>query len=323
MHIGVIGLGKMGANIARRLMRGGHTVTVFDLNVSAIEELGKEGADMATSLEDFIVRLPQPRTIWIMVPAGAPVDGTIASLRDHLAPGDALVEGGNSDYRESMTRAAGLEQHGVDYVDVGTSGGVWGLNEGYSMMVGGKAETVERLRPAFETLAPGADKGWNYMGPSGAGHFVKMVHNGIEYGLMQAYAEGFALMKSKTEFGLDMHKIAETWQHGSVVRSWLLDLIVSALKDEPDLGSLAAYVPDSGMGRMTVRESIDQRVPLPVITASLQERFQSRTEDSFAYKLLSALRNQFGGHAVKNRDGIMVVTDAPHGDSVARKVTEG
>ncbi len=258
-----------------------------------------------------------------MVPAGPPVDSTIKAVKDHLAPGDALVEGGNSDYRESMARAEMLAEHDIDYLDVGTSGGVWGLNEGYSMMIGGKEETVERIRPAFETLAPAPDKGWSHMGPSGSGHFVKMVHNGIEYGLMQAYAEGFALMKSKTEFGLDMHKIATTWQYGSVVRSWLLDLACNALSDEPDLGSLAAYVPDSGMGRMTVRESIDQRVPLPVITASLQERFQSRTEDSFAYKLLSALRNQFGGHAFKNKEGVMVVKDAPFADGVARKVTEG
>ena len=323
MQVGVIGLGKMGANIARRLMRGGHDVAVFDLNADAIAELAGEGATASSSLADLSAKLSTPRTFWIMVPAGGPVDSTIHALLPHASPGDTFVEGGNSDYRESMRRGKEVADHGVDYVDVGTSGGVWGLNEGYSMMVGGKEEVVERLRPAFETLAPAPDKGWNRMGPSGSGHFVKMVHNGIEYGLMQAYAEGFALMKSKEEFGLDMHRIAQTWQYGSVVRSWLLDLAVNALGDSPELSELAAYVPDSGMGRMTVRESIDQRVPLPVITASLQERFQSRTEDSFAYKLLSALRNQFGGHAVKNADGVMVVKDAPHADGVARGVTEG
>lgn len=318
MQIGVIGLGKMGANIARRLMRGGHEVAVFDLNDDAVAELAEEGATPSTSLADLSSKLQTPRTFWIMVPAGNPVDATIQSLLRHVSPKDTFVEGGNSDYRESMRRGKEVADHGVDYVDVGTSGGVWGLEEGYSMMVGGKEEVVERLRPAFETLAPGSDKGWNRMGPSGSGHFVKMVHNGIEYGLMQAYAEGFALMKSKEEFGLDMHKIATTWQHGSVVRSWLLDLAANALSESPDLKELAAYVPDSGMGRFTVRESIDQRVPLPVITASLQERFQSRTENSFAYKLLSALRNQFGGHAVKTSGGEMKDGGAGYGDNIAR-----
>ena len=313
----------MGANIARRLMRGGHDVVVFDLNKAAIQELAGEGATGAADLADLTAKMQGPRAIWIMVPAGAPVDGTLKNLRPHLSSGDVIVEGGNSDYRESMRRAKELEPAGVHYVDCGTSGGVWGLNEGYSMMLGGTDAAIAHITPAVETLAPGADKGWGHMGPSGAGHFVKMVHNGIEYGLMQAYAEGFALMKSREDFGLDMHQIAQTWQHGSVVRSWLLDLAVNALSDSPELSELAAYVPDSGMGRMTVRESIDQRVPLPVITASLQERFQSRTENSFAYKLLSALRNQFGGHAVKNKDGIMVVKDAPHADGVARGVTEG
>ena len=322
MQVGVIGLGKMGANIARRLMRGGHDVVVFDLNEDAIKELGEEGATGAKDLADLSSKLESPRAIWIMVPAGKPVDATLKSLRPHLNTGDVVVEGGNSDYRESMRRAEELKPDGVHYVDCGTSGGVWGLNEGYSLMLGGTDEALAHITPAVKTLAPKEDKGWGHMGPSGSGHFVKMVHNGIEYGLMQAYAEGFALMKSKEEFGLDMSQIAETWRYGSVVRSWLLDLACHALSDSPDLADLAAYVPDSGMGRMTVRESIDQRVPLPVITASLHERFQSRTEHSFAYKLLSALRNQFGGHAVKNKDGMMVVKSAPHGDGVAR-VTEG
>lgn len=300
MQIGVVGLGKMGGNIARRLMKGKHEVSVFDLNQDSVKELVAQGAKGSNSLEELVKSLPQPRTLWIMVPAGDPVDATIEKLLPHLDADDTLVEGGNSDYRESMRRAELVAEKQVNYLDVGTSGGVWGLENGYAMMIGGKSEIVERHRPAFECLAPAPDKGWNYMGPNGAGHFVKMVHNGIEYGLMQAYAEGFALMKSKEEFGLDMHKIAKTWQHGSVVRSWLLDLTVNALEEEPELDHIAAYVPDSGMGRMTVREGVDQRIPLPVITAALYERFQSRIEGSFAYKMLSALRNQFGGHAMKS-----------------------
>ena len=323
MQVGIIGLGKMGANIARRLMRGGHDVVAFDLSPDAVAELSEEGASGARDLADLAGQLATPRAIWIMVPAGAPVDGTLEKLRPHLAAGDVVVEGGNSDYRDSMRRAAALAPDGLHYVDCGTSGGVWGLAEGYSLMLGGTAEAVDHITPAIQTIAPAADKGWGHMGPSGAGHFVKMVHNGIEYALMQSYAEGFALMRSKEEFGLDMHQVATTWQHGSVVRSWLLDLAVNALADEPDLGHMAAYVPDSGMGRWTAREGIDQAVPLPAITAALQERFASRTEGSFAYKLLSALRNQFGGHAFKNAEGVMVVNDAPHADGVARGVTEG
>ena len=323
MQVGVIGLGKMGANISRRLMRGGHDVVVFDLSAEAVGELSEEGATGASDLADLAAKMSTPRAIWIMVPAGGPVDSTLEKLKPHLAEGDVLVEGGNSDYRDSMRRAAFLEPDGIEYVDCGTSGGVWGLNEGYSLMLGGTEEAVGHITPAIKTLAPGPDRGWGHMGPSGAGHFVKMVHNGIEYALMQSYAEGFALMRSKEEFGLDMHKVATTWQHGSVVRSWLLDLAADALEESHDLGEMAAYVPDSGMGRWTAREGIDQAVPLPAITAALQERFSSRTEESFAYKLLSALRNQFGGHAYKNKEGVMVVKDAPHADGVARGVTEG
>ena len=323
MQVGIVGLGKMGANIARRLMRGGHEVVAFDITPAAVKELSEEGATGAESLEDLVNKTSAPRAIWVMVPAGGPVDSTLAKLSPLLTKGDVLVEGGNSDYRDSMRRAAALGEKGIEYVDCGTSGGVWGLNEGYSMMLGGTEAAVKHVTPAVQTLAPGADKGWGHMGPSGSGHFVKMVHNGIEYALMQSYAEGFALMKSKEEFGLDMHQIATTWQHGSVVRSWLLDLAVNALGDSPGLPHMAAYVPDSGMGRWTAREGIDQAVPLPAITAALQERFQSRTEDSFAYKILSALRNQFGGHAFKNKEGIMVVEDAPHSDGVAKGVVEG
>ena len=323
MQVGMIGLGKMGANISRRLMRDGHELFVYDLNPAAAQELADEGATPCTSLEDLTAKMSTPRAIWVMVPDGPPIDSTVRSITPSLQAGDVLVDGGNSDYRESMRRAATLAAHGVEYVDCGTSGGVWGLAEGYSLMLGGTDAAIAHITPAVRSLAPEPDKGWGHMGPSGAGHFVKMVHNGIEYGLMQAYAEGFALMKSKTEFELDMHQIGQTWQHGSVVRSWLLDLAVNALSESPDLGQMQAYVPDSGMGRMTVREGIDQRVPLPVITASLLERFQSRTDGSFAYKLLAALRNQFGGHAFKATDGTMVVTSAPHSDHVAKGVVEG
>ena len=323
MQVGMIGLGKMGANLSRRLMRDGHDLFVYDLNPEAIAELAGDGATGCSGLDDLVAKMSTPRAIWVMVPDGPPIDSTVRQLRPLLDAGDVLVDGGNSDYRESMRRAAALAEEGVEYVDCGTSGGVWGLAEGYSLMLGGTDAAIAHITPAIRSLAPAPDKGWGHMGPSGSGHFVKMVHNGIEYGLMQAFAEGFALMKSKTEFGLDMHQIATTWQHGSVVRSWLLDLAANALSDSPDLEHMAAYVPDSGMGRQTVREALDQRVPLPVITAALLERFQSRTEDSFAYKLLSALRNQFGGHAFKDKDGTMVVTSAPHSDHVAKGVTEG
>ncbi len=301
MKIGMIGLGKMGANMSVRLLRGGHHVVGSDLNEEAVRELEGAGGEGAASLEDLVARLETPRAIWIMVPAGPIVDKVIDGLRPHLAPGDILIDGGNENYKNTLRRAAALKDDDILYVDVGTSGGVWGLAEGYSMMIGGQQEAVERLRPIFETLAPGSDRGWGHVGRSGAGHFVKMIHNGIEYGVMQAFAEGFSVMKAK-DFDLDLHQVAELWRFGSVVRSWLLDLIARALDEDADLSGLAPYVPDSGEGRWTVQEAIDLDVPAPVMTLALLQRLQSREDDSFAHKLLSAMRHQFGGHAVKTAE---------------------
>jgi 6-phosphogluconate dehydrogenase len=299
MKIGMIGLGKMGANMTKRLLQGGHQVVVSDLNEEAVINAVKDGAIAANSLETLPSLLTTPRAVWVMVPAGGPTENVINTLATVLSPGDIIIDGGNSNYKDSMRRAALLREIGLYFVDVGTSGGVWGLSEGYSMMVGGSDEAVAHLRPALETLAPGVDFGWGHVGPSGSGHFVKMVHNGIEYGLMQAYAEGFELMSHKEEFGLDLHQIAEIWRYGSVVRSWLLDLTAAALADNPTLEGIAAYVPDSGEGRWTVVEAIELNCAIPVITLALQRRFRSREEAPFADKLLAAMRNQFGGHAVK------------------------
>ncbi len=251
------------------------------------------------SLDDLVKNLKAPRAIWIMVPSGDPVDQTIAKLEPSMQKGDTFIDGGNSNYKDSQRRHAQLTAKGFNFVDVGTSGGVWGLKEGYSMMVGGDAEPVERLRPIFETLAPAADKGWGHVGPSGAGHFVKMVHNGIEYGLMEAYAEGFSIMKHKEPLHLDLTQIARIWQYGSVVRSWLLDLTADALEKNPKLEGLEAYVADSGEGRWTVFEAIDLNVSAPVITESLIRRIRSREENNFSDRMLSIMRNEFGGHAVK------------------------
>jgi 6-phosphogluconate dehydrogenase len=302
MELGMVGLGKMGANMVTRLLRGGHRIVAYDLNEAAVRDAEAAGAEAAGSLEDFAQKLSAPRAVWVMVPAGDPTEATVKALAACLSEGDVILDGGNSNYKDSARRAEELGEQGLHFVDVGTSGGVWGLAEGYSMMIGGDEEAVERLRPIFETLAPGPDKGWGRVGPSGSGHFVKMVHNGIEYGLMQAYAEGFDLMQLKTEFGLDLKQIGEIWQHGSVVRSWLLDLAVRALEENPTLDGLAAYVEDSGEGRWTVQESIDLACPMPVITLSLQSRFRSRQESLFADRLLAALRQQFGGHAVKTEE---------------------
>ena len=252
-----------------------------------------------SSLNDLVARLAPPRAVWVMVPAGQPTEDTIDSLIPLLEAGDVVLEGGNANYKDSMRRAEKLAGHGLDFMDVGTSGGIWGLAEGYSLMIGGKKEVFQRLEPIFQTLAPGEDKGYSHVGPAGAGHFVKMIHNGIEYGMMQAYAEGFEIMEAKKEFSLDLAQIAETWRFGSVVRSWLLDLAADALTEDPKLEGLQAYVDDSGEGRWTVQESIDLAVPAPVITLSLQQRFRSRQDQPFGAKLLAALRNQFGGHAVK------------------------
>ena len=300
MELGMVGLGRMGANMVERLVRGGHRVVGFDRDSGAVARVTSAGAGGADSLAVLAGKLTQkPRAVWIMVPSGAPVDDTIDALIPHLSKGDILVDGGNSNYKDTQRRAASAKAQGFQFVDVGTSGGIWGLKEGYSMMVGGDKASVDFLRPLFETLAPGKDLGWGHVGPSGSGHFVKMVHNGIEYGMMQAYAEGFAILKKKNEFGLDMRQISEIWRTGSVVRSWLLDLLSLALKDNPEMAGIAPFVSDSGEGRWTVAEAIDLDVPAPVITLSLLQRLTSRDNDSYSDKLLAAMRNQFGGHAIK------------------------
>jgi 6-phosphogluconate dehydrogenase len=290
----------MGANMARRLRRGGHEVIGVNRTPEITDELAREeGLTPAYSVAEAAGKLHAPRTAWVMVPAGDPTEAVVQELGGLFAPGDVVVDGGNSNYKETMRRGRMLAEKGIHFVDVGTSGGVWGLAEGYSMMVGGAAEAVAHITPILETLAPAADLGWGRVGPSGSGHFVKMVHNGIEYGMMQAFAEGFEIMRAKQEFGLDLYQISEIWRHGSVVRSWLLDLTARALADDPELPGIKGWVADSGEGRWTVFESIDLDVPAPVITASLFARFVSRQDESYAAKLLAAMRNQFGGHAVK------------------------
>jgi len=298
MELGMVGLGKMGGFMTERLVKGGHRVVGFDRDVATVQKVVEKGAVGAASLDAMVTQLKAPRAIWLMVPAGDPVDQTIAALVPHLAEGDTIIDGGNSYYRDDLRRAAALKQRKLNFVDVGTSGGVWGLTEGYSMMVGGDAALVKRLAPIFQTLAPGPEKGWGRVGPEGSGHFVKMVHNGIEYGLMQAYAEGFDLMRHKTEFNLDLLQIAQIWQFGSVVRSWLLDLTAAALKDNPTMAGIAPYVTDSGEGRWTAIEGIELGVPLPVIAASLDRRFISQDPDPYSNKLLAMMRHEFGGHAV-------------------------
>ena len=303
MDIAMIGLGKMGGNMARRLLRGGHRVVGYDRDAAAVADLATEaGFVPATSLDEVIALLAPPRAAWMMVPAGDPTEATLTALAAQLSPGDILIDGGNSNYKDTVRRAETLRAQGLHLVDVGTSGGVWGLAEGYSLMVGGDADAVAHLRPALETLAPAPEQGWGHVGPSGAGHFVKMVHNGIEYGMMQAYAEGFEILRAKADFNLDLHQVSEIWRFGSVVRSWLLDLIANALTDDPALTDIRGWVADSGEGRWTVFEAVDLDVPAPVITAALQARFVSRQDESYAAKLLAAMRNQFGGHAVKKTD---------------------
>jgi len=299
MQLGMVGLGKMGANMTTRLIRGGHEVVAFDRSADAVRTSIGNGARGASSLEDLVRQLAPPRAVWVMVPAGDPTEHTVRALAELLASGDTIIDGGNSNYKESMRRSAMVAERGLNFVDVGTSGGIWGLVEGYSLMIGGPGEAVNRLRPIFETLAPAKDKGWGHVGPSGSGHFTKMVHNGIEYGLMQAYAEGFSILKHKDEFSLDLAQIAELWRTGSVVRSWLLDLTARALGEDQELSAIAPYVSDSGEGRWTVTEAIDLDVPAPVITLALLQRLRSRDTESFSDRLLAALRHQFGGHAVK------------------------
>jgi len=299
MELGMIGLGKMGGFMVERLLKGGHRVVGLDRDAGAVARAAEKGAAGADSLEKLVGQLKAPRAIWLMVPAGAPVDQTIEALLPLLAPGDTIIDGGNSNYRDSVRRGAALAAKKIGFVDCGTSGGIWGLTEGYSMMIGGDADVVKRLAPIFQTLAPGPDKGWGRVGPCGAGHYVKMVHNGIEYGIMQAYAEGLDLFRHKTEFGLDLLQITKIWQFGSVVRSWLLDLTVDALSKNPSLEGIEAFVTDSGEGRWTAIEGIELGVPLPTLTGALDARFRSQDPQPFANKLLAMMRHEFGGHAVK------------------------
>jgi 6-phosphogluconate dehydrogenase len=299
MELGMIGLGRMGSNITRRLLRSGHIVVAYDPAKEAVEVLIEEGAGGASSIAELVSKLTAPRAVWVMVPSGEATDNVINGLAAELASGDTIIDGGNSNYKDSMRRAAALAGQGIRFLDVGTSGGVWGLEEGYCLMVGGDSYAYQRLEPLFQTLAPSPQEGYGHVGPSGAGHFVKMVHNGIEYGLMEAYAEGFELIQAKQDFTPDLAQIARIWQHGSVVRSWLLDLTAAALREDPDLQTIQGYVEDSGEGRWTVEESLKLEVPTPVITGSVQMRFRSRQDNPFGSRLLAALRNQFGGHAVK------------------------
>jgi 6-phosphogluconate dehydrogenase len=303
MELGMIGLGKMGANMTERLLKSGHHLVVYDRDPHPVKAVAALGAMPSESIDDLVNKLGVPRAVWVMVPAGEPTESVVSTLADMLSPEDTVIDGGNSNYKDTLRRAASLRERELHFVDVGTSGGVWGLAEGYSLMVGGEREVVDRLRPIFETLAPGPNKGWGHVGPSGAGHFVKMVHNGIEYGLMQAYAEGFEILKVKEQFDLDLHQIAQIWRYGSVVRSWLLDLTAAALGEDQDLEDIKGWVADSGEGRWTVAEAIDQNVPAPVITLSLLMRLVSRQDTSYAAKLLAAMRNQFGGHAVLKETG--------------------
>ena len=299
MELAMIGLGRMGANMAERLVRGGHTVRGYDPGDAARQQAEARGIVPHASLQNAVAALPTPRVVWLMVPAGQVVDDTLAQLRPLLAAGDTVIDGGNSNYKDTQRRGAQLAEAGIHYLDCGTSGGVWGLAEGYSLMIGGDADAVARLQPVFATLAPTPETGWGPVGPGGAGHFAKMIHNGIEYGMMQAYAEGFAILEKKDAMDFDLGALAEIWRHGSVVRSWLLDLTADALKKNPQMSGIAPYVSDSGEGRWTVAEAIDLDVSAPVITMSLLERLRSRESDSYADKLLAAMRNEFGGHAVK------------------------
>jgi len=303
MELAMVGLGKMGFNMTMRLIQGGHSVVGFAHSAKSIQAAEKIGAVGASTLQDAVNKLISPRIVWLIIPAGNPTFETIDFLTKMLAKGDVVIDGGNSYYKDSIRHAEMLAEKGIEFVDCGTSGGIWGLKEGYSMMIGGKPEVVEMLRPIFETLAPAPDKGWGYVGPHGAGHYVKMIDNGIEYGMMQAFAEGFSILKSKKEFGIDLAEVSRIWQHGSVVRSWLLDLAARALEQDSNLADIKPWVADSGEGRWTVFESIDLNVPAPVITLSLQTRFASRDEENFTARMLAALRNQFGGHAVKHEGG--------------------
>ncbi len=297
MQLGMIGLGRMGANMTTRLIRGGHAVVAYDRDAAAVQRSAGDGATGASSLADLVSKLSAPRAVWIMVPAGDPTDSTIGELLGLLQPGDAIIDGGNSRWTDSKQRYLRCKDKGVSFVDAGTSGGVWGLANGYCLMVGGDEDAVKRVEPIFLTLAP--KDGYAHVGPSGAGHFSKMVHNGIEYGMLAAYGEGFEILE-KSEYSYDLHQLASIWRYGSVVRSWLLELLELALEGDPNLAKVKGWVADSGEGRWTVQAAIDEDVPAPVITASLMSRFVSRQEESFSAKIIAALRNEFGGHAIKS-----------------------
>ncbi|MGI0140488.1 MAG: phosphogluconate dehydrogenase (NAD(+)-dependent, decarboxylating) [Thermoplasmata archaeon] len=298
MELGMVGLGRMGENMAARLVKGGHRAVGYSRTRSTVDAAVQDGIVPAYTLRGLVAKLHRPRAIWLMVPAGAPTESAIDRLLPRLAKGDLLIDGGNSHYTDSIRHAQKARAAGIHFLDVGTSGGIWGRKEGYSMMIGGSKADVAHLRPLFETLAPAPDAGWGRVGGPGAGHFVKMVHNGIEYGMMEALGEGFAILKAKTDYALDLAQIAEIWRYGSVVRSWLLDLTADALHHPRDLAHIAPFVQDSGEGRWTVQESIDLNVPAPIITLSLEQRIRSRVSDPFADKLLAAMRQEFGGHAI-------------------------
>jgi 6-phosphogluconate dehydrogenase len=297
MQLAMIGLGRMGGNMVQRLLRGGHDVVVFDRSADAVKAHITIGAKGAKDLADLCRQLAAPRVIWVMVPAGAAVESTIEQLLPGLSRGDVIIDGGNSNYKDSKRRAAGLEQKGIEFIDAGTSGGIWGLTVGYCLMIGASPSAFQRCEPIFRTLAP--PDGYAHVGPPGSGHYVKMIHNGIEYGMLQAYAEGYEILHASKDFELDLHQIAAVWNRGSVVRSWLNELAERALAKDAELSGLKGYVEDSGEGRWTVQEAIDLDVPAPVITLSLLTRFRSRQSDSFGAKVIAALRNEFGGHAVK------------------------
>lgn len=300
MRMGMIGLGRMGGNMAARLCRGRIEVVGYDRSSDVVKRLsGEEGMLASSSVADLIAKLPSPKMVWIMLPSGEITESQIVELAGMLAPGDIVIDGGNSNYRDSMRRGALLAEKGIGFMDAGTSGGVWGLENGYCLMVGAAPEVASQVEPVLRILAPSPDRGWAHVGPVGSGHFVKMVHNGIEYGMMQAFAEGFSLMQGKQEFSLDLAQIAELWRHASVVRSWLLDLTAEALQSDQELEGIAPYVADSGEGRWTAIEAIEQGVAAPVLSLALQMRFASQDDAGYGYKLLALMRNAFGGHAVK------------------------
>jgi len=303
MELGMIGLGRMGSNMALRLMRGGHNVVVYDPIEESVKTLTEEGANGAGSVAALVGKLAAPRIVWVMVPSGEAAEDVIDKLAAELTAGDTIIDGGNSNYKDSMRRAAAVAEKGLYFLDVGTSGGIWGLEGGYCLMVGGDYGVYQRLEPIFQTLAPSPRDGYGYVGPSGAGHFVKMVHNGVEYALMEAYAEGFELMQAKQDFPLNLAQISQIWRYGSVVRSWLLDLTAAVLQEDPGLHNVQAYVEDTGEGRWTIEESINLGVPIPAITDSVQVRFRSRQDSPFSGRLMAALRKKFGGHAVRTREG--------------------